>query len=204
MVGYRALLPVTPLFFLFAISGLRAQPRVATYLLAFVIAYNFIVWTWGTTYGSSWNRRVTRQAHEWRTIYPIRVEVAEFLKRDLKKNAVIAVNAAGVIPYYSGLRTIDMLGLNCRHIARNGRRDRTLPYGHQAGDGDWVLDQRPDVIMLGGIGSKEPGEFVSDQDIYKNNEFKRLYNARYLTHDKIGYYRWQRNDRRSPRKKRTQ
>jgi hypothetical protein len=43
---------------------------------------------------------------------------------------LIATTAAGAIPYYSGLRTIDMLGLNDPWIARHGRR-LTSHAGHR-------------------------------------------------------------------------
>jgi hypothetical protein len=42
-------------------------------------------------------------------------------------SVVIATTAAGVIPYYSGLFTIDMLGLNDAWIARHGRRATPRP-----------------------------------------------------------------------------
>jgi arabinofuranosyltransferase len=42
----------------------------------------------------------------------------------------IAVTAAGAIPYYSKLRTVDMLGLNDAWIARHGLRVKTQP-GHE-------------------------------------------------------------------------
>jgi hypothetical protein len=42
----------------------------------------------------------------------------------------IATTAAGAIPYYSGLRTVDMLGLNDAEVARHGRRVGSRP-GHR-------------------------------------------------------------------------
>ncbi|MCZ6854853.1 MAG: hypothetical protein O7G86_13135, partial [Gammaproteobacteria bacterium] len=35
-------------------------------------------------------------------------------------DVVIATTAAGAIPYYSELETVDMLGINDRYVARNG------------------------------------------------------------------------------------
>jgi hypothetical protein len=45
-------------------------------------------------------------------------------------NVSIAVTPAGAIPYYSRLRTIDMLGINDKHVARNGVDVGDIP-GHQ-------------------------------------------------------------------------
>ena len=60
---------------------------------------------------------------------------------------LIAVTAAGCIPYFSGLPALDMLGLNDKHIAR-------LPsspggaIGHDKADGRYVLDREPDLILF--------------------------------------------------------
>jgi hypothetical protein len=64
---------------------------------------------------------------------------------------VVAVNPVGYIGHFAGpnVRVVDMLGLCDPHIAQNGHRDGRLPAGHQAGDGDYVLAQRPDFIVLG-------------------------------------------------------
>lgn len=58
--------------------------------------------------------------------------------------ATVAVDAAGKIPYFSGLRAIDMLGLNDRHIAR--RPASRGGVGHGKFDPDYVLSRRPDLI----------------------------------------------------------
>ena len=57
----------------------------------------------------------------------------------------IAVDAAGKIPYFSGLRTIDMLGLNDRHIASIEGVAYRRP-GHSKTDHDYVLARQPDLI----------------------------------------------------------
>lgn len=48
-----------------------------------------------------------------------------------ESDVTIATTAAGAIPYYSGLRAIDMHGLTDAEIARFGRRDPTRMLGHQ-------------------------------------------------------------------------
>ncbi len=57
---------------------------------------------------------------------------------------LLAVDAAGKIPYFSGLETIDILGLNNRHIAM-GEAQGSTP-GHNKFDPDYVLSQQPDII----------------------------------------------------------
>jgi len=52
------------------------------------------------------------------------------LFRDADPPVVLATTAAGAIPYFSGLTTIDMLGLNDRWVARHGTSLGSRP-GHQ-------------------------------------------------------------------------
>ena len=81
-----------------------------------------------------------------------------------------------MIPYYSGLPTIDMLGLNDVHIAHHGKRDPMMRFAHQVGDGAYVLSREPGVILFGGFLKKEAsGYFVSDRQIWSSPEFERHY-----------------------------
>jgi arabinofuranosyltransferase len=69
------------------------------------------------------------------------------LGRFLGKNyvgKVLATSAAGKIPFFSGLPTIDMLGLTDRYIARLDRHQFAV--GHSKFDPDYVLSRRPDLI----------------------------------------------------------
>ncbi len=70
------------------------------------------------------------------------------------EDPLVAVDAAGVIPYYSGLRALDMLGLNDAHIARqHGDSFGRGVQGHELGDGEYVLSREPDIIVAGVTGS---------------------------------------------------
>ncbi|HEX5718936.1 MAG TPA: hypothetical protein VF179_22430 [Thermoanaerobaculia bacterium] len=60
--------------------------------------------------------------------------------------AVLASDAVGKVPYFSGLRTIDMLGLTDVHIAhRPPNPGRAVP-GHSKTDPGYVISRRPDLI----------------------------------------------------------
>jgi hypothetical protein len=72
----------------------------------------------------------------------------------------LAVDAAGAVPFYWRLPALDMLGLCDRTIATTPYREwlhdvrergeiRTLPPGHLRGNGDYVMDEAPDLILLG-------------------------------------------------------
>lgn len=71
------------------------------------------------------------------------LELGRFLA-DRHEGAYLATGAAGKIPYYSGLRTLDMLGLNTPEIAFTEARGANP--GHNKFDPDFVFSQRPDII----------------------------------------------------------
>lgn len=63
-------------------------------------------------------------------------------------STVIAVSALGQVPYFSGLPTIDMLGLADVHIARQGKIAPDSQPAHRHYDTDYVLERRPQLIVL--------------------------------------------------------
>jgi arabinofuranosyltransferase len=73
--------------------------------------------------------------------------LGRYLARTRSPDTRIAVAAAGAIPYYSGLQTIDMYGLNDAHIAHEpfpkARGSRLMKW-----DNDYVLSLRPDLIVI--------------------------------------------------------
>ena len=71
-----------------------------------------------------------------------------FLAETVPPDTVIAVHAAGILPYYAGLETIDMWGLNDAHIARAPVDDLGAGIaGHERHDYDYVLSRAPDLIL---------------------------------------------------------
>ena len=60
---------------------------------------------------------------------------------------ILASDAVGKVPYFSGMRTIDMLGLTDVHIAHRPPKleGRRAP-GHNKMDPGYVLSRRPDLI----------------------------------------------------------
>ncbi len=76
--------------------------------------------------------------------------VGTWLERCVGKNTRIALVPAGIIPFYSGLETIDLVGLNDRHIARTEATGlgRGEP-GHEKHNSAYVLQRRPDLLFLG-------------------------------------------------------
>jgi hypothetical protein len=82
-----------------------------------------------------------------------REAIAEWLVSNASPDSTLAINAAGVIPYRTGFTTIDMLGLNDRHIARvpvsQGADGETF-VGHRKHDGSYVCSRKPDLVLTSG------------------------------------------------------
>ncbi|MCL2825763.1 MAG: hypothetical protein FWD57_17360 [Polyangiaceae bacterium] len=73
-----------------------------------------------------------------------------FLRHFRASDARLAVEAAGALPYYSQLTTIDMLGLNDRYIAAHPPPDFGKGVlAHDLGNGAYVLSREPDLVVFG-------------------------------------------------------
>ena len=67
----------------------------------------------------------------------------------LPKDAWIATSSAGIVPYFADRKTLDMMGLSDAHIARTEMSESPqLVSGHRKGDGSYVLDRAPELILF--------------------------------------------------------
>jgi hypothetical protein len=62
-------------------------------------------------------------------------------------DVTIATTAAGAIPFYSGLRTVDMLGLNDTHVARFGTVLGDRPGHQRIATLDYLEEQRVNLLI---------------------------------------------------------
>jgi arabinofuranosyltransferase len=119
-----------------------------------------------------------KAAKEW-------ANVGKWLKqRANEKMDVLATPVAGAMPFFSELRTIDMLGLNDFHIAHKKVKMGTGYTGHEKYDNAYVLAQKPTYIYLGeGAANieevleakiKKGSMFYPDliQNYFPNNEYQ--------------------------------
>lgn len=77
-----------------------------------------------------------------------RAEIGRWLRGNVAADSEIAVVPVGAIAYESQRNIIDMLGINDEHIAHRELPLGEFPAGHEKYDSEYVLDRRPDIIIL--------------------------------------------------------
>jgi hypothetical protein len=170
MVGGRLLVPVLPLIYVAMVRSARILTShfiivmLTCAAVCSLLVIGYLRDPFVTEHRASWARSTTH-----------RERVGVYLRNNYPPDTLIALNPAGIIPYESGLPTIDMLGLNDVYIAHEGKRDSSLRYGHQAGDGAYVLSRKPDLILFSGGRSARPGPYVSDREIWASQVFRANY-----------------------------
>jgi hypothetical protein len=90
-----------------------------------------------------------------------------------KQRPLLAVSAAGCLPYWSELPALDMLGLNDHYLPRHPPPDLgSGRLGHELGDGRYVLGRNPDIIVFG---TGEPPHHRSGEELQRMPEFHRRF-----------------------------
>jgi hypothetical protein len=146
--GPRFLMPALPALLLLDAEALRAlvaAPARRPYrtiagaaILAALIG-NAVWFSWPARFDRL--RDVSLLNRSW-------TEVGKWLRRNSPPGAVVAVGAAGRIPYYSGRRTLDILGLTDLHIAHlEVPLGGGIP-GHEKSDPEYILSRKPDYIVF--------------------------------------------------------
>jgi arylsulfatase A-like enzyme len=150
---------------------LRGSARASWLLIAGMMAFN----VFQSFVHPALNVNIENSARLGR----IATEVGLFMRDALPRDSVIAVNAAGAIPYYSRLETIDMLGLNDVQIAHRPMPNMGLgKAGHEKGDGAYVLSRQPDYIVFGGPWGTRAPRFVGDRELADSQAFRSSYGLR--------------------------
>jgi len=175
LVQGRFIIPVLPVLFLAsAIGALSAGEAlagadrrvVALPASGFLLAVTLLAVLYPS---SSPNLEINRRSQA------DRLAIGRWMEANLPAGTSIAVSAAGAVPYYSRLPTLDMLGLNDEHIAHADNSSFGSGFaGHEKFDTDYVLQRRPDVIVLGGVLEPAPrwteGDFMQAFWILPNEQ----------------------------------
>ena len=90
------------------------------------------------------------------------------------RHPLLSSDPAGAVPFYAEMEAIDPLGLNDYHIARHSVAVRGRGWvGHELGDGKYVLDHKPDLVVLSDLNGV--AAFPADQQLLADPRFPRLY-----------------------------
>ena len=189
LFNFRFFLPVLPLLFPLAVLGWeRLVPRrrtryrvfgitaLLTVLSSLIAIYN---WEWLESPNT-----VRRMYQSWEL-------AGEWLHDNTSPHTTIAVQTAGYLPYFSQRTTIDVLGLNDKHIAHLPTAMGQGVAGHEKWDVNYILEQEPDVIVLLKVDSPTPAEglprektadilelIIADHDFWEHPLFAENYTLR--------------------------
>lgn len=135
------------------------------------------------------NRRAITERWEWEGEATGRLLQTTFGD----SGAVVAVTAAGCIPYWSELDAIDMLGLNDRYLAEHPPPDIGHGMlGHEHGNGAYVLGRAPDLIVfdVGGGPSYRAGREMAATEAFARDYQPVRFEARSpRVHEGVFYLR---------------
>lgn len=165
MIGYRFMMPITPL--LIAAPALVLQNFKLGTPLAVISFAAYSFWLSSQLHGVAIRERLATEGAV--------VMGKHIASMNLPADSKIAVVDAGAIPYYSGLPTIDMVGLNNKHISK-------VPGGFMAKwDNDYVLSEKPTIIQFHAHIDPISKELVPSDDfrgsqlLFYTEEFQRWY-----------------------------
>ncbi|HEY3496313.1 MAG TPA: hypothetical protein VGK73_16550 [Polyangiaceae bacterium] len=118
------------------------------------------------------NQRAKAERWEWDGLAMGRTLRAAFGEQ----RPLHAIDAAGALPFWSELPSLDMLGLNDRHIARTRSKDFGKGFmGHELGDGAYVFRRKPDLITFNWPAGTWDPELLSGRQLLGMPEFRATY-----------------------------
>lgn len=150
-----------------AAAWLRRRPVVLRSVAA-VMLLSFIPYG-ATQFSAKQHARAKNERWEWQGR-----DLALLLKSAFAaEQPLLAVTAAGCLPYWSELPALDMMGLNDYYLPRHPPPDFGGGWvGHELGSGDYVLKANPDMIVFN-VGSGP--WFRSGEELDRMPEFHERY-----------------------------
>jgi len=119
------------------------------------------------------NRRANRERWEWDCAVTGTLLAKAFGEAD----PLLAAGAAGCMPYFSGLNTIDLWGLNDRYLATHPLEGRKSRLGHRMGDLRYVISREPDLLQFGGVKGDRRLRTAMGKQFAKDPRFEKRYRA---------------------------
>jgi arabinofuranosyltransferase len=144
--GARFVVPLYPLVYVLGVAGAsgiarRLPDATRRLFVAGLLALLGLVFSLWSHYERIGYQRLSDTMHRgWHV-------AAEWLVRNSNSGDVLAADAAGITPYYTGLYTIDMFGLNDFHIGHLDVAMGSGLVGHEKSDAAYVLERRPTYVQ---------------------------------------------------------
>lgn len=101
------------------------------------------------------------------TYYETLKKAGLWLKENSKPGESLAVESAGIIPYYSGLKSYDRLGLSDLHISHSGKYDKGA---RDKNDEEYILaEKKPDYFVdaFPTLEKKQKPDLIKGDVVYK-------------------------------------
>jgi hypothetical protein len=154
------------------LASVRGAPATVAWYLAFASPAS-LAWL----QHDDWAVKDANNAHWYWTGRPI----GKFFRSAFgDKDPLLAVDAAGSLPYFSRFRSLDMLGLNDRYLATHPPElTGSEGIGHELGDGDYVLERRPDLVVFHLPYGAEKPMFRSGKEMVKLPAWRQEYQLFY-------------------------
>ncbi len=93
-----------------------------------------------------------------------------------KEQPLVAVDAAGSIPFYSELPALDLLGLSDRYLAHHRPKNMGENLlGHELGDAKYYLRRAPDIVCFAVPPCSRDAKFSPEIDMVRGREFRDEY-----------------------------
>ncbi|MBN2475356.1 MAG: hypothetical protein JXB62_12160 [Pirellulales bacterium] len=172
--GWRHIVPLIPLMALLLAQGteqLLQQRGRSVVLVSAVLAVALTLYAYRQFHDGR-NRLALSERWEWDGQV-----VGQMLRRGFgSARPLVAATACGCLPYWSELPALDMLGLNDYYLPRHspeGFGHGTL--SHELGDGQYVWDRQPDLLIFGGPRGLEKAHFLSGRQMQQKPEFYDRY-----------------------------
>ncbi len=147
---FRMVVPVLPLMFVVVTAMIyELRHHAAQVLLVTLVVFGSGFHAWSFTDGEDLETVASLRGHieNERQNWPRVGEVLGELFAGAAEPVTIATTAAGAIPYYSRLPTVDMLGLNDLWVARHGTLESTRAGHSKLADLEYLLRRRVQLVL---------------------------------------------------------
>ena len=97
------------------------------------------------------------------------------------RDPLLAIDGAGVIPFVTDFRSLDLLGLNDAQIAKTSPKEYGSKefgnnlLGHELGNVAYVLERKPDLVLFGSYKGSWKGAFPGGKALARDPLFKKHY-----------------------------